>query len=616
VHYNFALFLLRQDERSQGLRHLEKARALSEVSPAEMLIAEIQFFPDQARLEPLLRVAPESPSVEVERALALGKYWMDQGDPEKAYRWLASALEKSRQSGLSLPERRAAVLLGKWLERRRNYEEAELHYRKYAERNGNLQIPEILFPYSEVVTPLFDGWVRSLVRLGRHDQAIRAIQALSRIRREKAERLRELSAAPGEVADELSRLALAGSLEISDSSTQPLLIESEAGPFTPDTPYSVLELWPDGRQVYAWVTTGSQRRFQELPLPEAASRMISELIGGFHSTGGFLPASPPITKLQELYRCLFRPIQDSIAGPALLVIPHKELQALPLEILVDEEGRSLLERYHFSYLPALDPTRRPTETRGDPVLVLPRDLDSLPESRRDALFFQRAFPSLKIVRDPLHCPTPAAWIHISSHFRLDDGLWIASNFSDGGQNLSALNLADRNLECSLLSLGACDLANGFSVRIPYWLGFCEIFLSSRIPAMVVSRWEMDELAAQIYRDFFLHCRRGKSMDEALSLARRSFRKQTLRRGAARVSGRHPFFWAGITYVGEPGTRLVQQDRLPSWRFILPVAACLALAGRRLFRAVPPIGRAPISAGGTGKGSGGAGGTQRPARRIW
>jgi tetratricopeptide (TPR) repeat protein len=582
LHQNFALFLLRQDDRSRGLAHLEEAGMLRHVSPVEFLIAEFQFCPDPTHLQNLLRATPGVPSVEVDAALAIGRYWLDRNNFEVAHQWLRSALEKSAQSGLDLLARRAAVLLGACLEKRGDYQAAAELYREHVRRNWNLLIPEVVFPYSETVSPLFDGWVRCLVHLDQEDEALAAIHYFSRIRKEKASRLRELRPPPSEATDELAKLAMASKLEISEPSLHFL-------PNRPDTStrsfsYSVLELWPDGRQIYAWLTTPSGRSFLLLSLPETAARMVSEVIGGFYSTGGLLPASPSMEELQRLYRCLFQPIERSLAGPSLLVIPHKELQVLPLEILVDEGGRYLLQRYHFSYLPAWDQTRHPPQPLGNPVLVLPEDLSSLPESRRDALFFQKAFPSVRTVRDLQQIPLPAAWIHVSSHFELDNQFWLASRFSDGTRSVSALNLADANLECSLLSLGVCHVANGFSTKIPYWLGFCELFLSGRVSSLVVSRWEMDELAAPIYREFYLNCKRGKSMDEALSQARRNFLKKTLWRGKAKVSGRHPFFWAGINYLGQPGIHLFAPDPakpLPLWLFTLLALACLALGGAAL-----------------------------------
>ena len=54
------------------------------------------------------------------------------------------------------------------------------------------------------------------------------------------------------------------------------------------------------------------------------------------------------------------------------------------------------------------------------------------------------------------------------------------------------------------------------------------------------------------------------MDQALSQARRRFLGVQLERNGIRVPGNHPYFWAGIAYLGWPGQRLypVQQPVAP------------------------------------------------------
>jgi hypothetical protein len=47
------------------------------------------------------------------------------------------------------------------------------------------------------------------------------------------------------------------------------------------------------------------------------------------------------------------------------------------------------------------------------------------------------------------------------------------------------------------------------------------------------------------------------LDQALHEARRKFQANTLSRGGFRLSAEHPFFWAGISYIGWPGLRLYE-----------------------------------------------------------
>ena len=154
-------------------------------------------------------------------------------------------------------------------------------------------------------------------------------------------------------------------------------------------------------------------------------------------------------------------------------------------------------------------------------------------------------------------PLDAHWVHISTHFRLDDRFWWVSGFGDGTGEINLFQFLRTLLSTPLLSLGVCNAANSYSSESPYWLGLSELFLTESVGAMVISRWRMDELSSRIYGDFYARCKQGIPMDQALSQVRRSFLGKTLRRSNSKTKGGHPFFWAGITYVGVPGKKLYE-----------------------------------------------------------
>jgi CHAT domain-containing protein len=253
---------------------------------------------------------------------------------------------------------------------------------------------------------------------------------------------------------------------------------------------------------------------------------------------------------------------------------HKELQGLPFEALLSREGRFLVEDYDFSYVPSPDllETRSPISPQASPLVLLPTSQVELPAAREEESFFRSLFPEARVARslDAVQL-RHTRWLHVAAHFRLDPRIWLASGFSEGTQERSILGVLGGTLDCSLMSLGVCDAGNGFSSRSPYWLGFAELFLARGVQALIVSRWRMDELSSRVYQDFYLACRQGVPMNEALAQARRNFLGRVLRRGAHRVNGRHPFFWAGIAYVGAPGRRLYEPAQ--TW---LPFAAGLVL----------------------------------------
>jgi CHAT domain-containing protein len=164
-------------------------------------------------------------------------------------------------------------------------------------------------------------------------------------------------------------------------------------------------------------------------------------------------------------------------------------------------------------------------------------------------------------------------------------LWLTSGFPNGPEELSILHMLQVPLACNLLSLGACDLGNPHTSGSPYWLGFTELFLNRGVRALLVSRWSLDDLASRIYRDFFVLAKEGLPMDEALSQAKRGFMRRELRREQTRISGRHPYFWAGVTYVGRPGECLYPKHNPGAGNLLLGLSASLLLVSALLLLTV-------------------------------
>ena len=80
----------------------------------------------------------------------------------------------------------------------------------------------------------------------------------------------------------------------------------------------------------------------------------------------------------------------------------------------------------------------------------------------------------------------------------------------------------------------------------------------------------------LFVDFFARVAKGLSMDRALSLAKQNFWRQRVQREGKTVSGHHPFFWAGISYLGTPGTPLYpEQQRSPGALWLVSAVALAA-----------------------------------------
>ncbi len=567
LHANYSAFLHQRNEPSQALEHLAQARELKEVSPGKFLLLEGKILGVGDHLTRLLSFQPQLPSLSIERALLLGQFFQDSGERLQAYRYFEEALRESQESGLRYFTRDSALHLGAWLEKDGQYERASQLYFATLREEQMTSVPEVVFPYWRTVSPLFDGWIRSLIRLGRVEEAWQEIQRLVQLRKRKGQRAAESVFSVQFNEDEVSQFILAGKLETQGPLPAPwetaIPIELRADSIFEmlssqgAQPFTIVEMWPDGRSIYAWVIRSSGYVFRELVLPQEITETVHEIVDPLYSALSSLPPPPNSRQLQLVYSHLIEPLEGFFDSSSILFIGHKELQTLPLEMLQNRRGEFLLEHYNFSYLPSVyGNAQQETSSPSAPILIRPISSLDLPEIQAEESFFKTLFPDLQVAEQLEGQFLPGArWVHISTHFRLDNRFWLASGFANGPEELNVLRFLKHPLSCTLLSLGVCDAGNAYSSDSPYWLGFSELFLNTGVRSLLVNRWRLDEIASRIYRDFYALSRQGLPMDQAITQARLRFMNQTFRRGTAKVTGQHPFFWAGVTYVGVPGRTL-------------------------------------------------------------
>ena len=576
LYSNYSAFLLELGDRRRAAEYLAEAEALGFVSPDDLLILRCKVLGAESLLEELQPRTNDLPSLRIEKLLLLGDRasGLDDRSAEEFY---SRALQLSKAAGLRRDTRNCTLRLGRWLESERRYAEAGRLYLAGFENEENLHAPELLFPYSRTISPLLDGWVRALIAGGAEWRALSGIHELTELRRNKASRILHSAPATPASGNALETFAQVAMLEDPPPPrTSPTVPEARRpdpdilwdDSRLPQSGWTILELWPDGKTVYGWGKGPGGRFFRACVLPGSCSELVDQLLDPLYEASSSLPPAPPDTRLHELYRALFKPLENDIRTPGILLIPHKELQSLPFEMLRDDEGNWLASRYDFAYLPSLPPASSARRAAGLPSVIVPGGPAAVSTAERERAFFRLFLPEAR-VRHSLESDEPErpSWVHVSGHLRLNDGFWAASTLEDETGDLNVLGFLRRTRDCSLVSLGVCDAGNGHSSQSPYWLGFTELLLSQGVNAVVVNRWRMDDLSSAIYMDFYRLALAGLPMEEALGRARRNFLRRILHRGTASISGNHPFFWAGVTFVGLPGQRLYPPQRR-GWELLL------------------------------------------------
>ena len=510
------------------------ARRQDGADPFELLMLEHRVTPDQDTAEALAGAAAPSTRGAIRRNLQLAE--AAPGGPATR-ELLVEALELAEQVRSRFLRHKVEIEFGKWLERRGEKELAEDLYRR-ALLDAEVPTGDLLFPFSRIADPALDGLVRVLIYRGRWQEARKVIRRHLRGRLEKT--LRSLSSMEDspQSSDEVSLLVEAAAKPAAWGS-QPNTPSSEAWgePLFADTVR--VELWPDGNRVYAWLRGPDQvEEHLILSFSEDVSSLIQRIVGPLYSTGQSLFPPPPVSAIRRLSKELIGPLESHLDHPRLLFIPHKELQVLPFEMLLNQAGKLLLDEFFISYLA---PTATPGPAAAGPGLaILPALGAGHGTINREQLLFGTLFGDRNIYGqiEALN-DRESDWIHVSSHLSFDPNLWYKSRIGGEGQGIDLWRFLRTRFRSRLLSLSACDVGNSHGWPTPFWVGIAGLLLERNTSAVVLNRWKLDEASAEIYLGFARRVWQGASLDVALTQARRQFRRQIGKRGRVRIDLGHP-----------------------------------------------------------------------------
>jgi tetratricopeptide (TPR) repeat protein len=261
--------------------------------------------------------------------------------------------------------------------------------------------------------------------------------------------------------------------------------------------------------------------------------------------------------LQGLYQTIMaKPL--ALVSPEvhdIVIVPCDVLHTLPLGALHDGR-RHLIERYNVCYLPsasllaALPDGRR---AGGAPPLVVANSWEGrLPLTTAEAqqvaqvlstgqsgqpLLLTEEQATARALRERAG---QAGIVHIAAHgaFRADAPLFSTLHLADGPLTVNDVYRLDLS-RTALVTLSGCQtgLGRGRGGEI---LGLAYAFFFAGAPALVVSRWRVDdEATAALMQDFYAMLVRGETVSGALRAAQLG----TL------ASRPHAYYWAGFVVWG-------------------------------------------------------------------
>lgn len=279
-----------------------------------------------------------------------------------------------------------------------------------------------------------------------------------------------------------------------------------------------------------------------------------------------------LESLAELYGWTLAPVASHLPrDPDALVylIPHDALFLVPFAALVDERGRHLAEKHTLASAPSIGVLRYTAKKKqrvvsaqrphllaiADPRPPEGAGLGALPGARAEVRRISRGFPAL---RQTLLLAEQASEANVKRlgpgqtilHFAvhglvhdgrpLDSALVLAAGAGEDGW-LKASEAFGLDLRADLVVLSGCSTGLG-KVTGDGILGLARAFLYAGTPTVVVSQWDVSDVATAFLMDRFyagLRSGRGKA---------RSLRDAQL---AAFRRYRHPALWAAFSLAGEP-----------------------------------------------------------------
>jgi CHAT domain-containing protein/tetratricopeptide (TPR) repeat protein len=256
--------------------------------------------------------------------------------------------------------------------------------------------------------------------------------------------------------------------------------------------------------------------------------------------------------LQRAYDVLLRPIEDWLDKyERLIVVSNGRLWLLPFSALHDGQ-RYLLEKFEVATAPSassLSFCLRPRSRTSQRMLVGAHSADgALPGVLEEARAIAAMYGGVCLLDEDLtlaalkEAASQADLIHLAAHgvARLDAPQFSYLRLADGHQ--TALDCFDLELDCTLVTLSACESGRGRVTAGDEQIGLPRAFLYAGARAVVHTLWRIDDQSTRIMMErFYTELRSGRGRGAALRTAQLAY----LHDGAV-----HPFLWASLTLVGD------------------------------------------------------------------
>lgn len=320
-------------------------------------------------------------------------------------------------------------------------------------------------------------------------------------------------------------------------------------------------------KVYAFIVTKEKTELSFIADKEQLTREVNKLL--------VLLKSPDkegyMSQAKKVYTILVSGLPLSTNKKELVFIQEDILHYVPMEALVNSQGKYLVEGYQVSYAPSLllwneqvqvdkstktklgiyAPSyrkgKKQNPKRNDTIALLGASL----EAAKIANFFQSdTFIGIEANKEKfaknagnykmLHLAMHSSFNNVAPEF---SSLVFSANQKDNKLFIS--ELYNLNLNADLAVLSACNTGAGEFKKGEGMVNVSRAFTYAGVPSLVASLWAVPDLeTSEIMVQFYEALKEGKPKDQALQEAKLMYLNK-----AEYEALKHPYYWAGFVVSG-------------------------------------------------------------------
>jgi len=266
---------------------------------------------------------------------------------------------------------------------------------------------------------------------------------------------------------------------------------------------------------------------------------------------------------EDFYAMLIAPIAKEIAGKKrLVIVPGGPLARLPFHLLVDPDGRYLIERFGIGYAQSATVLRfclaRNRKVDGRILAVANPALNdpafSLQFAEEEARAIQALYPEQcqllagvrATVSNFLGAAPNAGILHFACHGIQDSSdamqsfLALAPDAGSDGR-LTTREIFDLDIHAGLVTLSACETGEGLlSPGQVELVGMIRAWMFAGAPSVVASLWKLDDRAtSELMAEFYKNL---KTMGRAEALQRAQIEMMK--------KYKNPYYWGAFVLYGD------------------------------------------------------------------